>query len=361
MQIIDRYIGRAIFSSSLVVLVGLVGIFLFLGFLDELDSLGQGRYTIFAAGEFTLLSAPRIAYEAFPIAALLGCLLALGNMVSNRELPVIRAAGVTVWRLIGSVLRGGVLVIVMAVVLGELITPYTEPVARNRRTAALSGQDALRSENGFWTRNGNSFINIRGVIPGEGVEDLYIYEFDANDQLRLSTFAERADYRDGEWLLHGIRQTEIGADGAVTVNTFDRANWTSLLAPDLVSMIEVKPQSLSSYDLVRYIRYLRRNQQMSVQYEQALWTKLVYPLATASMILLSVPLVLLLPHWITVGQRVVFGAFIGMTFHIINQAVTNLGVVYGFSPVLSAFSPTAAILAIATLLLLRMEWRFRPD
>ena len=57
---------------------------------------------------------------------------------------------------------------------------------------------------------------------------------------------------------------------------------------------------------------------------------------------------------VTVGQRIVVGCFIGLAFHIINQAAAHIGLVYKLSAPFSALFPTVATLMIAIALLYRM-------
>ena len=177
------------------------------------------------------------------------------------------------------------------------------------------------------------------MLPGNQVQDIYIYEFDEADRLKVSTFAKRASYQDGGWILEKIRQTEITED-KVQRRRIDRAAWDSLLRPDLINLVIIDPDSLSMTDLVQYIRFLRDNGQSVQRYQHALWGKMVYPLATAVMVFLAIPLVLGNSTSANVGQRVVMGIVIGLVFNLLNQASSSLGVVYNLSPAISATVPT---------------------
>ena len=57
----------------------------------------------------------------------------------------------------------------------------------------------MKTKYGFCARDGNSFINIRKILPGNGIEEIYIYEFDDEDRLRNSIFANNARYIDDRW------------------------------------------------------------------------------------------------------------------------------------------------------------------
>jgi lipopolysaccharide export system permease protein len=217
---------------------------------------------------------------------------------------------------------------------------------------ALTQQIALKTKYGFWTRDGSSYVNIRKVLPGNRVEDIYIYEFDAANRLRSSTHATRASYVDRQWLLEDLRQTIIDG-GSVNSRSVERATWESMLNPEMINFVVVEPQYLTMVGLARYISHLRQNAQNTQRYEQALWAKFVRPLTILSMIVLAVPLVHGHARFSVIGQRVFMGALIGVVFHIVDQAAGHLGVVYGIPAALSAAGPTLLLAGTLVFLLRR--------
>ena len=113
------------------------------------------------------------------------------------------------------------------------------------------------------------------------------------------------------------------------------------------------PQYLTLWGLFDYIHYLKQNEQNSLQYEQALWAKLVNPFIIVFMIILSIPLVRSNSRTIVVGQRVFIGCLAGIIFHLCNQIAGHLGVVYEINPALSATFPAMLLSAMVFWLLHR--------
>ena len=182
-------------------------------------------------------------------------------------------------------------------------------------------------------------------MPGDRVEGIYIYEFDDADKLRTSTFARRAEYKDEQWVLEDITQTEITDEG-VNVRQMNFATWEALLNPDVINLIIVKPRFLSFIGLYNYISYLKAHGQNSVIYEQALWSKIINPFTIIVMVLIAVPLVKSYSIIAAVGQRVFLGCMVVITFHIINQIAGHMGIVYNLHPALSVTFPTLFMLAV---------------
>ncbi len=355
MKILDRYIRRTVISSTVTVMLGLIAIFTFFKFIDELEQVGQGHYGVLQVIEYVLLSIPTMAYEMFPMGALIGALLGLGTLMSNSEITVIRTSGVSLARTVFSVLKVAAILMAFAMLVGEFIAPPAEELARSQRSIALSDQITLKTRYGFWARDGHSFINIRKLLPAGQVEDIYIYEFDQAQQLRVSTHALRGRYKDGSWLLEDIVQTDLSGE-SLQRKSIQQAVWESLLKPELINIVVIKPNSLSIRDLIGYISYLNMNTQNALQYEQALWVKIIYPFACGIMVFLAIPMVLLGgTRTSSVGQRVVTGSVIGLVFHILNQASGHLGLLFELNPFLSAAAPTLLILSAAVLLVRRIH------
>lgn len=352
MRTIDRYIASNVIASTMTVLVALLAIFTFFALIDELEEVGRGSYGIVQAFVYVFMSAPSLAYELFPMAALIGSLLGLGSMIRNGEITVIRCSGVSKLQIVMSVMKAGALFVVIAVLVGELIAPPAEAYARQYRSMAINDRIALKTQNGFWARDANSYINIREILPGVQIKDIYIYEFDGQNELRTSTHAKQARYVEGQWILEGISQTIISNTG-IEKRVVDRAAWDSLLRPDLIAMVAIQPDSLSVWTLVKYIRFLNNNGQTAERYEHALWVKVTYPFASAVMVFLAIPMVLRADRSTTIGQRVLIGGLIGLGFHLINQAAGHVGIVYDIAPALSAGGPALLMSMIGIVLLAR--------
>ena len=70
MKLLDRYIGKTVLNSTLVVMLVLLSLFAFAAFAGELDKVGRGSYDVMLAFEYTLLLLPRLAYQLFSIVIL---------------------------------------------------------------------------------------------------------------------------------------------------------------------------------------------------------------------------------------------------------------------------------------------------
>ena len=353
MSLLDRYIGRTVAVSIILALLVLVALDSFFTLVRELDEVGQGDYSFAEAMLYIGMTVPHRIVEYFPISALLGAITGLGLLASNSELTVIRAAGVSIARIVVSIMKTGVILVAVVFLLSEFVVPPAEQFAETRRSLKLAEQSALKSEYGFWSRDGYSFINIRDIDASGRIGDVYIYEFDSGYKLRRSTYAGEANYINEEWILKDIVQSDI-SDSQIEKSSYKEAKWGSLLNPELLNIIAIDPARMPLRDLFDYVSYLRENGQDADRFLLPLWGKLVSPFAIAVMLLLAVPFVFGPLRSVGIGQRILVGFLVGLSFHLINQAFSHLGVVYSIPPSVSALLPVLLFFAGAMFLIRRI-------
>lgn len=344
-KILDRYVAASVVLATVIALFILVSLDGFFAFIAEIDEIGNKQYDLSAAIVYVLLTLPRRAYEMFPMAMLLGSLVGLGSLSSNSELVVMRAVGISLARIVGSVLVTGAAIMVVMVLIGEVVAPASEKYAQSQREIARSNRITLQGSQGFWARDGQSFINIRTILGRTKLENIFIYEFDDHHQLKIATHAQSATFDGERWLLKDIKQSYISENG-VFINHDANAAWDSLLDPSLLNVVVVKPENLSTLDLARYVYYMRENNLDANRYELAFWVRIAAPLSSLVMLLLSVPFVFGPLRSVGAGQRILVGVLIGVGFTLFNRMLNHMGQVYSFSPFWSAMLPTLLFLSI---------------
>ncbi len=353
MKILDRHIRKTIIGNIFTVLAVLIGLFTFFEFVDELDVLGKGNYGLFDAIKFVFLKIPSLAYNLFPLAGLIGCLIGLGTLMSQNEIIVIRNAGVSFGQIVYSIMKAGAIVILIAMILGELVVPVTEQYANYKRSVEINDQISLKTRNGLWVREGQSYLNVRTILPGNIIKHIYMYNFDDDNRLISSSYADTASYQKGKWQLKNVTQTHI-SEKAILRDTNVDATWDSLLRPELLSLVSIEPENLSVFDLVNFTNYLKKNNRNSQTYQQAFWSKIIYPLSTGVMIFLAIPIVLGASQTQNLGQRIFIGIVIGLVFHIVNQGMGNVGIVYKLPPLIAVATPAVVTFFVGWFLMRRL-------
>ncbi len=345
-RILDRYIAKAVIAGSLVALAVFVSLILIFSFVEESGDI-SGDYTAFRALLYVALRAPQRAYESFPIATLIGSLMTLGGLAARHELVVMRAAGMSILGIGRSVAVAGVALAVAAIALGEWVAPPAERMALEVKAQARSGDVAALSQDGFWARDGRRFVQVASAPSASQLDGVNIYDFDRGRRLTRITSAVRADHDGRSWVLHQVVETRFAEDGSIVRERSTLEEWPSELHPEVLDVVVVDPEALSVRDLWTYIGYLERNELESDRYRLAFWLKLATPLATLTMLLLTIPLAFGSLRSVGAGQRIFIGVMIGIAFFLGNNLLNHLGLVYGLPPMVSALLPTLVFLAAA--------------
>lgn len=354
MKILDVYIGRTILHQTAVVLGVLLGLFAFVGFVDEVGELGTNNYTLFKIVKFIILSMPRLIYELFPMAALLGTMLGLSMLAQDSELVVLRASGISLYRIVGAALKMGLVFVALAVAMGELVVPTTETRAQRGRAEALQKDIQQQTDFGLWMRDGHTIVNVGEVLPDLTLLRLRIFEFDDSGQLRSLVYAREGRYEETGWQLWDVGQTFIDQQ-TVTTRQVDTAAWTTGVSPGILSVFLVSPEQLSAWQLKQYIDHLRENSQETDSFELAFWSKVGLPLATAVMVVLAVPFVFRQVRSGALGRGLLVGIMLGLGFYVANKGFGYVVLVYGIAPVVGATAPLAGFLMAALVMLRRVS------
>ncbi len=355
MRILDLYIGKILVRHVVVTIMVLLGLFTFVSFVDELGDLDKAGYGILQVLQYVLLQIPKSLYEVFPMAALIGSILGLSTLARDSELIVMRAAGVSILRIVMSVVKVGLILALVAMILGEIVSPYTETKAQQVRLGALQTDIGQEEDFGVWMRDDNTYVSIGEVLPNLTLLRIKIFEFDERNFLRFLSTAKEGEYQlDGQrWLLKGLRRTMIDDDSSAA-DEVNAAYWTTGVDPNILRVFRIEPEQLSLWQLDQYIDHLTANKQDTSSYELVFWSKVVTPFATIVMLILAVPFVFKESRSGNLGRSLFLGIMIGLAFFIMNKAFGYFVSIFSIPPLLGASLPTLLVCALAFLMIRRV-------
>jgi len=328
----------------------IVGLALLFAFIDELGDVEES-YGLFDALWYVLLTAPRRLYEMLPMAALIGCLIGLGSLASNSELTIMRAAGVSIGRIVWAVMKPMLVLMLAGVLIGEYLAPYTESQAQSGRAMAQGSGDAQSAKRGLWHREGQEYVHINAVQPNGVLLGVTRYQFDENKRMQSASFARRAQYQGDHWLLEDVATTHFRERSSEVIEQGSE-RWNVELNPQLLGTVVLAPDALSITGLWSYIHYLAEQGLNNSQYWLSFWTKVLQPLVTAALVLMAISFIFGPLRSVTLGQRVFTGVLVGFVFRIAQDLLGPSSLVFGFSPLFAVLLP-AAICALAGFWMLR--------
>ena len=354
MGILDRYIGRTIFAATFLSLFVLIGLSSIIKFVEQMKSIGSGDYDVFAAAYFVILKMPVEIAMFFPMAALIGALIGLGSLASGSELVVMQAAGISKFRIVLSVLKTAVPMVIAVMLLGEFVAPQTDKEAYFMRDQARSGSERVENKYGVWAKDADSFISIGRMNSNAELFNVQLYFFSKELTLNYAVVATKATYQEGSWLLDNASKTTFLADKTEVVNLPDFV-WHTQLTPKKLEVIISEPDKMSMRDIYSYINYLEANEQDASRYWLTFWRKAVLPFTVIVMMLLSVSFIFGGLRSVSMGTRLIFGIASGFAFHVSGELFGPASLVFGLPPLLGALLPSLLVLTIAMYLLKRQS------
>lgn len=350
MRHLSRYISSSIIGAIALVLFIIVTI-------DAIGAINDGRgdidkdYTFYQVIIYVLLTLPARVYEYIPMASLIGCLVGLGALANNSELVVMRAAGVSVLRIVWLVLRPIIVLILLGALLGEYVVPYTDQYAESRRMLLKGGETAQESVSGLWNKEGDEFMHFNAVYPGGVLFGVTRYQFDEDHALKESSFSVRATYQGDHWVEERGAVTRFLGD-RTEVDTFIIRDWETDISPELLHYIVLPPESLAMRGLHEYSSYLDNQGLDASKYKLVFWAKALQPLTIISLVLIAISFIFGPLREVTMGYRIFAGVVVGLVFRTSQDLLGPASIVFGFSPLLAVIIP-ASICCLVGIVLLR--------
>jgi len=337
-MIITRYIGKTVINTICIVILILSGLVMFSELTSQFSSIGTGDFGWLQVMQYVLLLLPQDVYLLFPMAGLLGSLIGLGILSGNSELTVMRASGMSTREISNAVLKAALLLTVIMVVIGEVLAPMAQHKAMLNKSSALSGGQAIVTNEGLWLHNQNNFIHVDVILPDGHLKAILRYEFDKDSNLRTASYAQDGIYDHGIWTFKDVIVTKF-VGNHTTREKYAEQQWNLAIRPNFLGFSSTDPEQKSLLELSKYIKYLQTSSLNSDRYKFIFWQRFFQPLAILVMIFLSVPFVLGFLRSKPMGIRIVVGTLVGFGFYLINQFVGPLTVVYRLPAIAAALLP----------------------
>lgn len=374
MRTARRYLAREIYRSTSVVVIALIGLFTFFTLVDELDTVGE-KFPLTALFYLQLLSLPTRLYDLLPIGLLIGAILALAGLAHRNELVIYRVSGVSGMGLLKMLWTICIPIIIGAMLLSEFLTPIAEIKSSETNLLMRGRAEGGIMATGYWfkepTPNGGTrVINVGKLLASGNVSKLKLYEFPDGITLTNMSQADSGRFANGKLIMQNVTENLISpdikkalADATVkdaplaTIRHLPERTVETTLSPDRLVARILTPERMSLLALKDYIAYLSNNQLQSDRQVVAIWRKFAYPFTLIVMLTIAAPISFMQTRRGGVGAKVFIGILLGTAFFMINQLALNVGLLYKWSPAVTALLPNTLAMTIALTSVLMMENR----
>ena len=345
LRLMDWYIGKTTFLAMfVVVLCGGLLMFVFT-LIDALqDAAEQGGFL--AVVWQTVRTLPRKIEELAPFAVFLGVLIGMGNLSSNSELTILRAAGVSISRLFLSACIPSVLMILLAQTLVPLLFEADE-------RGAVSQSQGISSA---WLQEGDTFTQIGSINPDNSLESVSQYSLNVDRELsvvREASSATPAQTNDG-WQLEEVRETSY-KDEHISVSDRPDGKWeTSRSAESLMTLFTTEPRKMSLLELHEQVDDMVAAGQDPTAFQVEYWMKITKPLSVLGLVLIAIGFVVGSTREMGMGARLTFGIAVGFAFHYFQTLIAPVTVVFSLPPAVAISVPIVMVWVIGLLLIRRI-------
>jgi LPS export ABC transporter permease LptF/LPS export ABC transporter permease LptG len=359
-RILDHYVTTSYGRVLGLAAAALIGIFYISTFLDLSDKVFKGDATWGMLGEYMTFVTPQYLYYVIPLAVLVAALVTVSVLTKNNELVVMKACGISLYRI-------ALPMVVCAVGAGLVLFALGESVLgpANRRAERLN--DAIRGRlTDTSTINRQWVVGSRGEIYHYNFIDpktrrmlgVAVYEFPPGmERLSRRTFAERASADPAQPALWHLERgwtrafSTTGAPGSFS--PFEKADRTL----DAMSTFVTEPPDarFMGYAQLRdYTERLRAGGFDVLDQDVALAGKLAFPFVTIILTLMAVPFAVLTGRG---GAMAAIGIGIGLalTYWITISVFAAMGTGGLVTPLMAAWAPNMLFGAAAVYLLLTVR------
>lgn len=355
MGILDRYIIRTLLGGVVLVMSVVVTLQSLFLFISQQDDIGTGTYDGLGALWYVALNIPEQAFQMLPIGALIGGLLGLGTLARSSELTVMRAAGLSVMRIARSVALGGLLLVAVALLIGEFLAPSLGQMARDFKAIAKFANVSFAGQGGAWIRDGHVILKAEQQSGDGEYGGIMVFDLTHDNRLVAIGRATSATAQgDGRWELRDYAESRFEAE-RVVAHMDARRELASGISAGFLGVAAMDPMDLSIGTLYGLIDYLRANRQDVRSYVFAFWSRVARTAGILFATLQALPFVFGSLRAAGAGARTAFGLALGVGYFLLQQMVENGTFAFDLDPVLLAWLPTALLAAITFVLLARVR------
>lgn len=357
MRTVRRLLYKDIVGSVLLVALAFLALFFFFDFVDEIERMARIGAGAGKAALLAVMDMPGHFYELFPIAVLIGAIVALARLAQSSEFTILRTGGLGPARALSLLAGLAAVFAVLTFVVGDYVAPQFERQGDDMR--ARFSRDANPPKRGAWLKDHlkvdgeerSYSVKVGRVGSGGDLEDVRIYEFDAEGRLMSRTEAGKADVdAKGTWHLQAVKRTlwnpgtpasdrPVG-DVVVSEQQLDKLDWQSSLHAGVIAAAVLPAMSMSTLELYRYTKHLSAQEQSAQAHNIQFWRKALYPFACFVMVALALPFAYLHGRSGGISIKVFGGIMLGISFMLLNNVAGHLGVLKNWTPWAVAATPS---------------------
>jgi len=215
------------------------------------------------------------------------------------------------------------------------------------------------NQEGFWIRDGDNFINVKRNIDGKLFSGITVIEVNSSNKIERVIKSKNALFDGGSLDMSGSEIFSINESSSFDrISLKERNSYNKIVSfdEDLIDSLEKEPDDLSTWTLIKQIRFLSDNKLRSGVFEVELYKRLIQPITLIAMILLAMLFIFGSSRDVTLGRKIFFGVALGLSFEMLSRVASAMSLGLDFSPFLSSILPSVIVMFISIILLIKKSF-----
>ena len=292
-RILDRYISKQFLSIVVFALLAFISIFIIVDLVEKLDSFINNDVPYSIILRYYLYSTPYIVVLTVPVAMLLASLFSIGNLARRNEIIVMKAAGISLYRILFPVLFIAFMVSLGSLAFSELVVPGASELKADITDNYLEADRKsyrLRINNLYMRDNLDRRISMR----------FYYADQKRGDRISIKTFkdgviVQRIDARkilwsDSTWVLYDGFERIFNGEHETAIPFTEKPLPDLTLTPDDFAKTLKLAEEMSYSELKAFIKDVTLNGGDPNRWLVDLYLKISVPFASFIIVLFGAPL-----------------------------------------------------------------------
>ncbi|RIY34161.1 hypothetical protein CKF54_01645 [Psittacicella hinzii] len=374
---LDKYVVKKVSITVIYTLIGLVLFSLIIRITEEVSNVGKGLYTLTDALLYSVLLATPDINTFFPMAGLLGAMIALGQLASNSELIIIQALGVSRLRIFWGLLWFVIPFSLFNMAVQQWVAPQAAAYGYSMKSSKINSGNFYTSNQTLWSKANGEFVYAQ-VGSNANLEDILVIKYDENNfSLSQVLLSDKGQWNaeSKSWTLTNVQQfiftqetgsqlesdkeniikknlevvnqegidrlvKELSINQSFNVKLYQELNWSSNLTPDKLVLVNQDRNNFTLTSLWSYIKFLTETNQNSDSYRYLFWSKIFAGLSFFVMMFVATSSIFGNMRNISIMIKIFFAVILGLIFYVLNNTIGPLLTTYGMPPILSALVPS---------------------
>ncbi|MBU0992781.1 MAG: LPS export ABC transporter permease LptG [Proteobacteria bacterium] len=280
MSILNRYLTREFLKFFSIVQMVVLLIFVSIDYLSNLDRFIRAELPLSRGLTYVLLKMPYMTVLLTPVGTVLSVIIVFGLMNKNRELLALKSSGISILSMLKPFLAIGILLSLFLFLMAEEIVPAAMTQARYMKTVEIKKKAIITSkEKNIWIKGDRRITHIKyyqsTINTIFGITQTF---FDNQFNLIRRIDAEKGEYKDKGWILHGIMEQRVNPKTDETaINFFEKREEPLDFVPEDLNSVVKKSEEMGYRELYHYVRKMESEGYDATLYRVDLYAKIAFP------------------------------------------------------------------------------------